>query len=73
MTPVMGFHSVMLSPDSVRRVTPPTTMIARTSVAEAISHPPTAGGERIGRGASEADAGIAPVARSVFGVVWRRA
>ena len=47
-TPAMGRHSVMLSPDSVRRVTPPTTMTANTSAADATSHPPTTGGERTG-------------------------
>ena len=50
MTPVIGFHSVILKPDSVSRVTPPTTMIAKTKVAEPMSHPPTAGGVRIGMG-----------------------
>jgi hypothetical protein len=48
-TPVMGRHSVMLSPDSVRRVTPPTTMTAMTRVEESKSQFPTAGGESTGR------------------------
>ena len=33
MTPATGFHSVMESPDSVRRVAPPTTTIRKTSAA----------------------------------------
>lgn len=47
--PVTGFHSVILSPDSVSRVMPPTTMIAKTNVDDAISHIPTDFGGRIGR------------------------
>ena len=47
-TPVTGRHSVMLRPDSVRRVTPPTTMTAMTRVEESMSHFPTAGGESTG-------------------------
>jgi hypothetical protein len=47
-TPVIGRHSVMLSPDSVRRVTPPTTMTAMTRVEENKSQFPTAGGESTG-------------------------
>ena len=35
--PVMGFHSVIDNPDSVRRVMPPTTTIAKTKAATAIS------------------------------------
>ena len=45
---MIGRHSVMLSPDSVSRVTPPTTMTAKTSTAEPSSHPPTDGGESTG-------------------------
>lgn len=37
----MGFHSVILNPDSVNRVTPPTTTMPNTRVAEIISHIPT--------------------------------
>ncbi len=44
----MGFHSVMLKPDSVRRVTPPTTMTANTSTADPSSQPPTEGGDSTG-------------------------
>jgi hypothetical protein len=44
----MGRHSVMLSPDSVRRVTPPTTITAMTRVEESKSQFPTAGGESTG-------------------------
>ena len=44
-TPVMDRHSVMLSPDSVSRVTPPTTMTAKTSAEESMSQLSTAGGE----------------------------
>ena len=44
--PVMGRHSVILRPDSVRRVTPPTTMTAKTRVEENISQLPTERGGR---------------------------
>ena len=44
----MGRHSVMLRPDSVRRVIPPTTMTAKTSVDERRSQRPTPGVGRIG-------------------------
>jgi len=47
-TPVIGRHSVMLSPDSVRRVTPPTAMTAMTRAEESKSQFPTAGGEITG-------------------------
>lgn len=50
MTPVMGCHSVMLNPDSVKRVTPPTTMIPMTSVEDIMSHIPTDLGASIGGG-----------------------
>lgn len=46
--PVMGCHSVMLRPDSVRRVTPPTTMTAKTNADEKRSQRPTAGGANTG-------------------------
>ena len=49
MTPVIGLHSVILNPDSVNRVTPPTTMMPSTKTEENISHLPTAGGGRIGK------------------------
>jgi hypothetical protein len=42
--PVIGRHSVMLKPDSVRRVTPPTTITAKTKVDDKRSHRPTEGG-----------------------------
>ena len=45
---MIGRHSVMLRPDSVRRVTPPTTMTAKTSVDERRSQRPTPGVGRIG-------------------------
>lgn len=45
---MIGRHSVILRPDSVRRVTPPTTITAKTSVDERRSQRPTAGGGRIG-------------------------
>src|SRR5438270_900945 len=48
MTPVIGLHSVILNPDSVNRVTPPTTMMPSTKTEENISHLPTEGGGRIG-------------------------
>lgn len=44
----MGRHSVMLRPDSVRRVTPPTTMTAKTNADEKRSQRPTAGGANTG-------------------------
>ena len=37
MTPVTGFHSVIESPDSVSRVAPPTSTIAKISAATANS------------------------------------
>jgi hypothetical protein len=43
--PVIGRHSVMLKPDSVRRVTPPTTITAKTKVDDKRSHRPTEGGD----------------------------
>lgn len=46
---MMGRHSVILRPDSVRRVMPPTTTTAKTSVEEIISQIPTERGARIGR------------------------
>lgn len=52
-TPVMGRHSVMLNPDSVRRVTPPTTMTAKTRVEERKSQFATAGVESTGSCASD--------------------
>jgi hypothetical protein len=65
MTPVMGRHSVMLNPDSVRRVTPPTTMTARTRTEESKSQCPTTGGEITGSGSCRwADAAGAAVAGS---------
>ena len=59
-TPVMGRHSVMLNPDSVRRVTPPTTMTAKTSVEERKSQFATAGVESTGRGCRASDCQCAP-------------
>lgn len=50
--PVMGCHSVILKPDSVKRVTPPTTMIPRTNTEERSNQRPTAGDGRIGRAIS---------------------
>lgn len=47
--PATGFHSVILRPDSVKRVTPPTTMIAKTSVEDASNHKPTDLGGSIGK------------------------
>ena len=46
--PAIGFHSVMLKPDSVRRVTPPTTITAKTNPADPINHPPTPGDDSTG-------------------------
>jgi hypothetical protein len=50
-TPVIGFHSVMLNPDSVRRVTAPTTMTPSTRVLQPSSQKPTARGASVGRAA----------------------
>ena len=47
--PVTGRHSVILNPDSVKRVTPPTTMTPSTKTDEISNHLPTAGEGRIGR------------------------
>ena len=47
--PETGFHSVMLRPDSVRRVTPPTTTMPNTSAEEHMSQYPTEGGDKGGR------------------------
>src|SRR6478736_6173091 len=44
MIPRIGFHSVIESPDSVRRVTPPTTTIAKTKKATKRSERPSARG-----------------------------
>lgn len=41
--PVIGRHSVMLRPDSVRRVTPPTTITPYTSTEHRSNQRPTAG------------------------------
>jgi len=48
--PVMGRHSVILRPDSVRRVTPPTTITAKTNADEKRSQRPTDGGDSTGKG-----------------------
>jgi hypothetical protein len=50
----MGLHSVMLKPDSVRRVIPPTTMMAKTRVDDTMSHIPTGRGGNTGSGSSAA-------------------
>ena len=55
----MGHHSVMLSPDSVSRVTLPTTMTAGTSAEESMSRFPTAGRESTG--SSEAENRVVPL------------
>lgn len=66
--PDTGFHSVILRPDSVRRVTPPTTMTAKTRAEDRSSQRATGGGERMGRLSSgsgddsaEEDAATVPV------------
>lgn len=46
--PVIGFHSVILRPDSVSRVTPPTTTIVRTKDEDIMSQIPTDLGGSIG-------------------------
>jgi hypothetical protein len=40
--PISGFHSTMDSPEWVRRVTPPTTMVTKTMAQQANSHQATA-------------------------------
>jgi hypothetical protein len=54
--PTIGCHSVIDRPECVRRVTPPTTMIANTSAEQAKSHAATARGGRCvsGDGVGEA-------------------
>ena len=47
-TPDTGRHSVILKPDSVNRVTPPTTMTAKTRAEEPSSHIATEGGDSTG-------------------------
>ena len=47
-TPAIGFHSVILKPDSVRRVTPPTTITAKTRAEDANNHIATGGGVKVG-------------------------
>lgn len=65
--PDTGFHSVILRPDSVRRVTPPTTMTAKTRAEERSSQRATGGGESMGRlfsgsdGSADEGAAAAPV------------
>lgn len=54
--PDTGRHSVMLRPDSVKRVTPPTTITANTRVEDASSHIATGGGESTGNSAAEGKA-----------------
>ena len=48
---MIGLHSVMLKPDSVRRVTPPTTITANTKADEKSNQRPTASGGSTGSGA----------------------
>ena len=54
ITPETGFHSVILRPDSVSRVTPPTTMTAYMSAVVPKSQKPTEGGVRIGNSLNSA-------------------
>ena len=46
--PITGFHSVIDSPDSVSRVTPPTTIIRKIIPQQAKSHAATARGALFG-------------------------
>lgn len=59
--PAIGRHSVILRPDSVRRVTPPTTITAKTRAEEAKSQMATEGGVSFGRASAfaESDASLA--------------
>ena len=50
-TPATGFHSVMLNPDSVSLVTPPTTMTPNANMEHTISQRPTEGGDKTGSSA----------------------
>lgn len=63
--PVTGFHSVMLRPDSVNRVIPPTTIITKTSVDETISHIPTPFVGRTGSASAGFGAGSVAAATGV--------
>ena len=56
--PAIGFHSVIDNPDSVRRVIPPTTTIAKTKAATPISQLIKAAG----RAAGVLDAGCEVIA-----------
>ena len=53
--PVTRFHSVMLSPDSVRRVKPPTTTILKTRPAMMKRWVETAGEVRVGSLSSDVE------------------
>jgi len=48
MAPLIGFHSVMLSPLSVSRVMPPTTTIRKTMAATASNQLAMAKGRALG-------------------------
>lgn len=61
MMPAMGRHSVMLRPDSVRRVTPPTTMTVKTNADDKRSQRPTAGGANTGNLEASAPGWTVPV------------
>ena len=52
MIPLIGFHCVIDSPDSVRRVIPPMTTIATISAATVYSHRATARGRALVRKAA---------------------
>ena len=54
--PATGRHSVILRPDSVNRVTPPTTITAKTKAEEVRSHIATGGGESTGSSAASTEA-----------------
>lgn len=54
--PATGRHSVILRPDSVKRVTPPTTMTAKTKADEPSNHIATGGGESTGSSAASTEA-----------------
>ena len=74
--PTMGCHSVMESPEWVRRVTPPTTTIANTSAQQMKSHAATARTARGGvspRGMADVEGrGFANVAMGRI-ISWRLA
>lgn len=67
MVPATGFHSVILNPDSVRRVTPPTTTTLKTSTLHPKSHLYTRGEVKVSFGAASSALSAAASVASVKG------